>query len=83
MAMTDPLSLSQVSKEKRHEYRWEQHTRALHEDALKPACKRRSLPVSAEWLCVAGTDLQYSARQFPLLLSLHFLHAQSLKFSQR
>ena len=40
---TDPLSLSQVSKEKRYEYRWEQHTQALHEDALT-ACMPETVP---------------------------------------
>ena len=49
----------------------------------RPARQRRSLPGSAERLCAAGTELQYSARQFPLLLSLHFLRARSPKFSQR
>ena len=43
LAMTDPLSLSQVSKEKGYEYRWEQHTQALHEDALT-ACMPETVP---------------------------------------
>ena len=46
LAMTDPLS--QVSKEKRHEYRWEQHTRVLHEDALT-ACMPETVPPSLCW----------------------------------